>query len=193
MKTTPDPALFTMKALMRATGLARASLLNYESLGLLAPRLRSAAGYRLYGAKEQARALTIRRYRAAGLSLSAIRSLLFADDEKAFLLPGVCDLLKQRLLSLSDEVERLREQQRRLALLLTQPGLLDPATLRDKAAWVQLLRQAGFSEADMAQWHADFEAEDPGAHGRFLKALGLSKGEAAAIRRKAKAQLPAAS
>jgi DNA-binding transcriptional MerR regulator len=187
MKTPQDQVLFTMKQLMGATGLARASLLNYETLGLLEPRLRSAAGYRLYGAEEQSRALTIRRYRAAGLSLPAIRTLLLASGDEQRRGSGASELLKQRLLDLSNEVERLREQQRRLALLLTQPDLLDPEMLRDKAAWVQLLCRAGFNEVDMAQWHAEFEAESPSAHVRFLRALGLGRGEVAAIRRKAKA------
>lgn len=187
MKTHPESPLFTMKQLLRATGLARASLLNYESLGLLKPRARSAAGYRLYGADEQERALTICRYRAAGLSLQAIRGLLAMPAEKQGKSLEACDLLKARLLGLSDEVERLRAQQRRLALLLTQPGLHDPATLQSKAAWVHLLREAGFSESDMQQWHADFEAENPSAHAQFLRALGLSGAEAAVIRRKAKA------
>ena len=184
MKKTlpPEPPLFTLKQLMRATGLARASLLNYETLGLLQPRSRTPAGYRLYGSQEQERALTIRRYRAAGLSLSEIRSLLVAPGGTA----EAGDLLKARLLGLSDEVERLRAQQRRLAQLLTQPAWRDPAALHSKAAWVALLRQAGWLETDMARWHADFEAENPVAHTAFLRALGLSNVEVAAIRRKAK-------
>ena len=174
-----------MKQLMRDTGLARASLLNYEALGLLKPRSRSAAGYRLYGVDEQERARTICRYRAAGLSLQAIHSLLEMPIANQGKLPEACELLKARLLGLSDEVERLREQQRRLALLLTQPGLHDPVALGSKAAWVRLLREAGFSESDMEQWHADFEREDPSAHAHFLRALGLSSAESAVIRRKA--------
>ena len=190
MKTQADAPLFTMKQLMRATGLARASLLNYEVLGLLAPRTRSAAGYRLYGAQEQARALAICGYRAAGLSLTTIRQLLVTPEGHQGRSPQASEWLKARLLGISEDIERLRDQQRRLALLLTQPGLQDRAALRDKAAWVQMLREAGFSEADMQQWHAEFEAESPGDHAAFLRALGLSRSEVAAIRRKAKAQLP---
>jgi MerR family transcriptional regulator, thiopeptide resistance regulator len=192
MKKTlpPEPPLFTLKQLMRATGLARASLLHYETLGLLQPRSRSPAGYRLYGSQEQERALTIRRYRAAGLSLSAIRSLLVAPGETRGGKSAASDLLKARLLGLSDEVERLREQQRRLAQLLTQPAWQGPAALHSKAAWVALLREAGWREADMARWHAEFEVEDPVAHAAFLRALGLGNAEVAAIRRKAKAALP---
>jgi DNA-binding transcriptional MerR regulator len=172
------------------TGLARASLLNYESMGLLVPRLRSEAGYRLYGIEEQERALAIRRYRSAGLSLPAIKRLLQMPSGHQGQIPGASGLLKQRLFDLSDEIERLREQQRRLARLLSQPGLMDPAMPRSKLAWVRLLRDAGFSEADMAQWHAEFEAESPEAHGQFLQALGLSNSEVAAVRRDARAGFP---
>jgi MerR family transcriptional regulator, thiopeptide resistance regulator len=188
-KKSPAEPLFTMKNLMQATGLARASLLNYEALGLLLPRARSAAGYRLYGIEEKERALAICRYRSAGLSLSAIRKVLALPGPSTSHPAGAGELLKARLLGLSEEVARLREQQRRLALLLTQPGLQDVAALSSKSAWVKLLRQAGFEEQDMEQWHTDFEAEDPVAHARFLRALGIGRGEVAAIRRKAQLKL----
>ena len=58
---------------------------------------------------------------------------------------------------------------------------------RGTAPWVALLREAGFSEADMAQWHRDFEQEAPADHQAFLAALGLSAAEIAAIRREAAA------
>ena len=38
----------TLGKFARRVGLARSSVLHYESLGLLAPAGRSAAGYRLY-------------------------------------------------------------------------------------------------------------------------------------------------
>ena len=51
----------TLGRLARATGLARASLLHYEALGLLVPQTRSAAGYRYYGDAELERLRSIRR------------------------------------------------------------------------------------------------------------------------------------
>lgn len=167
--------LLTIGRLARAAGLARGTLLHYEALGLLVARGRSAAGYRLYGADEAERLQTIRRYREAGLSLADIQALLAQPQG------GAAGLLEQRLLGLSDEIQRLRSQQRHLARLLALDELRAP--LAGKAAWVELLRRAGFADDEMLQWHADFEAGDPDAHRRFLRALGLSAAQIAAVRR----------
>jgi MerR family transcriptional regulator, thiopeptide resistance regulator len=172
--------LLTLGRLARATGLARSSLLHYEALGLLTPRTRSNSGYRLYGEAEVQRLQAIRRYREAGLSLEAIAQLLARPGAT-----GPAGLLEQRLLALSDEVRRLREQQQGLARLLAMPEFHAQRQARGKAAWVALLRQAGFSDDDMRRWHADFEAAAPGQHAAFLRSLGLSAAEVAAIRRAA--------
>jgi len=168
----------TLGRLARATGLARSSLLHYEALGLLKPLARSDAGYRLYGAAEVQRLQAIRRYREAGLSLEAVRRLLQAPQAT-----GPAALLEQRLLALSDEVQRLREQQQGLARLLAMPEFLAQRAARGKADWVALLRQAGFSDEDMRRWHADFEAAAPEQHAAFLASLGLPPDEVASIRR----------
>jgi MerR family transcriptional regulator, thiopeptide resistance regulator len=170
----------TLGRLARATGLARSSLLHYEALGLLKPLARSEAGYRLYGEAEVQRLQAIRRYRDAGLSLEAIRHLLSRPQAK-----GPASLLEQRLLALSDEVRRLREQQQELARLLAMPEFEALRRARGKADWVALLRQAGFSDEDMRRWHAGFEAAAPEQHQAFLQSLGLSAAEVAAIRRAA--------
>lgn len=167
----------TLGRLARATGLARSSLLHYEALGLLQPLARSDAGYRLYGEAEVARLQAIRRYREAGLSLDAIRQLLSRPQAA-----GPARLLEQRLLALSDEVQRLREQQQELARLLAMPEFREQRQARAKADWVALLRRAGFSDADMQRWHAEFEASAPEQHAAFLRSLGLPDREVAAIR-----------
>ena len=167
----------TLGRLARATGLARSSLLHYETLGLLKPMARSEGGYRLYGEAEVRRLQLIRRYRDAGLSLQAIQRLLSRPDAS-----GPAGLLEQRLLALSDEVQRLREQQQGLARLLAMPEFHTQRRARGKADWVALLRQAGFSDEDMRRWHAGFEATAPGQHEAFLQSLGLSPAEVAAIR-----------
>jgi len=172
----------TLGRLARATGLARSSLLHYEALGLLKPLARSETGYRLYGEAQVQRLQAIRRYREAGLSLEAIARLLEAPQAT-----GPAALLEQRLLALSDEVQRLREQQQGLARLLAMPDFLAQRRARGKADWVALLRQAGFSDEDMNRWHADFEAAAPEQHAAFLRSLGLSPREVAAIRRAAAA------
>jgi MerR family transcriptional regulator, thiopeptide resistance regulator len=171
-------APLTLGRLARATGLARSSLLHYEALGLLTPLARSDSGYRLYGEAELQRLQAIRRYREAGLSLAAIQGLLSRPQAG-----GPASVLEQRLLAMSDEIQRLREQQQQLARLLAMPEFQALRHARGKADWVALLRQAGFSDADMRRWHADFEAAAPEQHQAFLASLGLPPGEVAAIRR----------
>lgn len=170
----------TLGRLARATGLARSSLLHYEALGLLKPLARSESGYRLYGEAEVQRLQAIRRYRDAGLSLQAIQQLLSRPAAG-----GPAALLEQRLLALSDEVQRLREQQQELARLLAMPEFHARRKARGKVDWVALLRQAGFSDADMRRWHAGFETAAPDQHEAFLNSLGLSPAEVAAIRQAA--------
>lgn len=186
-RLTPSAATLTLGRLAKASGLARASLLHYEQLGLLLPQRRSAAGYRLYGEEELQRLRQIRRLREAGLSLAEISTLLRPLKGSA---PGAAPqpaaLLEARLRALLDEMEQLRAQQRQLARLLALPDFRAGAALGGKAAWVALLRQAGFDEPAMAQWHAEFEADSPAEHASFLRALGLAPTEVAAIRRRAK-------
>lgn len=70
----------TLGQLGRRVGLARTSILHYESLGLLAASGRSRTGYRLYGEPELERLRTIRRLRDAGLALADIGTLLTSLD-----------------------------------------------------------------------------------------------------------------
>lgn len=176
----PAPGRFTLGQLGKRAGLARSSLLHYEALGLLAPAGRSSAGYRLYGAPELDRLLTIRRLRDAGLSLADIQGLLAATGANE---SGPAALLERRLLELSQAIEGIREQQRQLARLLASPAFQQRGKRWSKAAWVALLRQAGFDEAAMQRWHAEFERDNPRGHADFLKSLGIKPAEVAAIRR----------
>ncbi|HTO20672.1 MAG TPA: MerR family transcriptional regulator [Pseudomonas sp.] len=179
---------FTLGQLAKRVGLARSSILHYESVGLLAPYARSPAGYRLYGESELDRLLTIRRLRGSGLALADIRIILSPSDESALRGgTGPMALLEKRLLGLSQEVERIRTQQRLLAHLLAAPDIRNGRQHWDKASWVALLRRAGFDEEAMHLWHVEFEREDPDEHANFLALLGLTPAEVAEIRRWSKA------
>ena len=175
----------TLGQLCKRVGLARSSVLHYEALGLLAPASRSAAGYRLYGAAQLERLLTLRRLREAGLTLADIRALLYRDGATPGAPAQAAALLERRLLALGDEADRIRAQQRGLARLLAMADAFssDSGGRRyDKAAWVALLRRADFDEAAMRAWHVEFERDDPAAHAAFLAALGLAPHEVAEIR-----------
>lgn len=174
---------FTLGQLAKRVGMARSSVLHYESLGLLAPAGRSAAGYRLYGKPELDRLLTIRRLRDSGLALADIRTLLAPSNAGLHGGAGPMALLEKRLIGICQEVERLREQQRHLAHLLAVPDFHDDRQHWDKETWVALLRRAGFNEEAMHLWHIEFERENPKEHATFLESLGLNPAEIAKIRR----------
>lgn len=184
--TQAIPDSMTLGQLCRQVGLARSSVLHYETLQLLAPSGRTAAGYRRYGAAELARLRTIRRLRDAGLTLADIRALLVPPGDSAASRPVA--LLEKRLLELCQEAARLHAQQRLLARLLATPEFRDRRQSYDKAAWVALLRRAGFDEAAMDLWHDEFERENPAGHAAFLKSLGLEDGAIDAIRQRAQAR-----
>ncbi|HCI14906.1 MAG: hypothetical protein A2063_05085 [Gallionellales bacterium GWA2_60_142] len=167
---------YTIRQLAAQAGLSRATLLYYESAGLLSPACRSASGYRLYGQNELDRLRSIRALRDAGISISAIKDIL-GDRSSASM-----QLLKVRLLEIDGEIRALRDQQIILARLLAQESLSVPEKVADKDAWGTLMRDAGLSDADMHRWHAEFELASPAVHEQFLASLDLSADEIAEIR-----------
>ncbi len=173
----------TLGQLAKASGLARSSLIHYETLGLLLPAARTDAGYRLYGEAQRERLHLIRSYRDAGLSLPDIGQLLttgVAGEPTTSATPAA--LLETRLVELNKEVTRLRTQQKMLARLLATPEMRHGMAGQGKAAWVALLKAAGFDDTDMHQWHISFEADSPDRHAAFLASLGLTPDEIASIR-----------
>lgn len=173
----------TLGQIARANGLARASVLHYEMLGLLIPATRSGSGYRLYGEAEVQRLHVIRRYRDAGLSLATICELLgqgIHAHQRENAAPAA--LLESRLLALYEEMERIRDQQKALATLLAIPEFRKAASCQSKAEWTALLQRAGFDDEDMRKWHMRFETDSPDEHDAFLRSLGLSEPEVATIR-----------
>ena len=49
--------------------------------------------------------------------------------------------------------------------------------------WVELFRAIGLEDADMHEWHAEFERRFPAGHQGFLEWLKLPPDRIAAIRR----------
>jgi DNA-binding transcriptional MerR regulator len=149
-------------ALARACKLSRSTILYYESLGLLKP-VRSGSGqYRIYGGKDLLRLRRICLFRGAGLSLAGI--------------------LKHRLTELSTEIETLRDHQRAIARLLKDTNQFRRFPMVTKQKWVEIMRAAGFTEADMQRWHAQFETSAPEEHQEFLEFLHIPTEEIHSIR-----------
>ena len=66
--------------LAKRAGLTVRALHHYDELGLVTPRRRTAAGYRLYSKEDVARLLQVVMLRRLGLSLTEVRESLTAPD-----------------------------------------------------------------------------------------------------------------
>ncbi|MFC1705350.1 MerR family transcriptional regulator [Planctomycetota bacterium] len=190
----------TVGQLARRSGLSRSALLYYDKLGLLSPRSRSGAGYRLYSPEDVKRLDEINRYRALGLPLREIAILL--REERAKSRAG--EVLSRHLRFLEERIATLRRQHREAALLLD--GLSRRPRKRrsrstgtrkaragkeademvTKERWVEIMKAAGFTEEQMHEWHRQFERLEPEAHEEFLASLGIGSDEVAAIRKRFK-------
>ncbi|HOD47552.1 MAG: HTH-type transcriptional activator mta [Verrucomicrobia bacterium ADurb.Bin122] len=166
-------------------GLSRSTLLYYDRLGLVRPSYRTAAGYRLYQADDEARLKEVCRYRAAGLALETIRELLDTGESPR---SAVRTALNQRLTELNAEIAGLRRQQQVVIGLLRKRGADRLARVMNKDKWVALLRSCGLSEKEMMDWHSVFERQSPEAHQDFLESLGLPAAEIAGIRKFARSR-----
>jgi len=166
----------TVTALARAAGLSRSAVLYYESIGLLRKAKRSGANYRLYGEADVRRLQQICIYRAAGLTLEDIRAALDRqlDDFGA--------ILDRRMARIGEEIERLRGQQRAIAMLLQKTGKRRKDAMLSKEKWTRIMRDSGFSEQDMRRWHSQFEKDAPEDHEEFLRFLKISEDEVKRIR-----------
>ena len=168
--------MFTVTELARRCSLSRGTLLYYESIGLLKPPSRTAGNYRAYGGKDLQRLVQICIYRKAGLNLADIRDLL---DRPGGL---VAEVLERRLKEIDAEVERLREHQRAIFRLLRSKRPFRRNDVVTKEKWVSVMKAAGFTEADMKRWHAEFERSAPDEHQEFLEFLHIPSEEIRKIR-----------
>ncbi|HOW65920.1 MAG TPA: MerR family transcriptional regulator [Candidatus Paceibacterota bacterium] len=166
----------TISALGRAFGLSRSALLYYDRIGLLRPSGRTAAGYRIYTAKDQRRLSQICQFRQAGLTLDDIRLFLSSRGKPS------AAILKKRMAETAQGILDLKTKQRLLANMLNRivSGQCPPSI--DKKMWIEMLRTAGLDDRAMECWHAEFERRAPEAHHEFLISLGIPQAEAARIR-----------
>lgn len=169
--------MLTVSRLAQRCGLSRSTLLYYESIGLLKPAARSAAGYRRYGEKDLGRLRQICAYRDAGLKLEDIRALLERPEDDA------SSVLKRRLLEIEEEIKTLRSHQQSILRLLREfDQFFEGTDMNTKEKWVSVMRKAGFSDEDMNRWHVAFERSAPEEHQEFLEFLHIPADEICKIR-----------
>ncbi|SDY87666.1 DNA-binding transcriptional regulator, MerR family [Modestobacter sp. DSM 44400] len=70
----------TVKQVADQVGLPERTVRYYDRIGLVSPRSRSGAGYRLYGPEEQGKLRFVRQAKGLGLSLEDIRGLMAAAE-----------------------------------------------------------------------------------------------------------------
>jgi DNA-binding transcriptional MerR regulator len=168
--------MLTVSQLAKRCGLSRTTILYYESMGLLKPRLRNLAGYRFYGESEVAILEKIHQYRSVGLSIRDIRMLLGSSTQ------GGPAILVRRLSDIASEIEALREHQLAILKLLRSKEFPMRVKHMTKEKWVAIMKGAGFSEADMRKWHQEFERTAPDDHQEFLSYLHIQEEEIRSIR-----------
>lgn len=167
---------YTISQIAEQFGLARSTLLYCDRIGLLTPRGRSGADYRLYSEDDRRRMEEISRLRGAGLPLRAVAKLLDGGSSRR------TEILHRRLQDINDEIQRLRRQQSFIVSLLNDSAIVRSTRLLTKEKWGEYLRKAGLDEDGMDRWHAEFEMSSPEAHQDFLESLGLASEEIRLIR-----------
>lgn len=175
--------MLSISQLARSYRLSRTTILYYERSGLLRPALRTATNYRLYGVKEAKQLELICLYRSVGVSVRDIRLMLSAPETK------VASLLKRRLRALDREIAQFRGHQQ-LILKLLRSKQMGRTRSMTKEKWVAIMKDAGFSEADMQRWHRTFERSSPEEHEQFLKYLQIPEAEIWSIRKRSAAVEP---
>ncbi len=168
---------YTISEIAKKFGLSRSTLLYYDKIGLLSPRERSGADYRIYTERDNQRMEEISRLRNAGVSLRAIQKLVGGGSSQRM------EILRRRLTDINDEISRLRRQQKFILGLLDDKALVGATRVLTKEQWIQYLRKAGLDDAGMNRWHREFETSSPEAHQDFLESLGLPDEEIRLIRK----------
>jgi DNA-binding transcriptional MerR regulator len=168
--------MITISNLARCCGLSRTTVLYYESIGLLPRPPRSSGNYREYSEEDLRRLRQICVYRSAGLRLEDIRSLLCRKGSDA------AGVLQARLIEMDAEIEVIRQNQTAILTLLRADEFASRTEMITKEKWVSIMQAAGFSEADMKRWHAEFEKSAPEEHQQFLEFLHIPEQEVTAIR-----------
>jgi DNA-binding transcriptional MerR regulator len=126
----------TVSALASQVGLSADTVRYYERVGLLPEPARSAAGYRLYDQTAVGRLRLIKGAQRAGLRLREIGELLQVADQGQCPCGHTDILLREHLVEVRAELDRLHALEADLVgLLERQPDLACPDMTAGAAAW----------------------------------------------------------
>lgn len=168
--------MFTIGQVAKKYSLSRSTLIYYDSIGVLSPSGRSESNYRLYSNRDLKKMDKISLYRNAGLSLNSISLLLNKEGDE------LNSTLEQRLFSINNEIQGLREQQKVILRILENECAVRNTRVISKEVWVSLLEAAGLDKTGMKKWHVEFERTSPEAHQDFLESIGIENDEIVLIR-----------
>lgn len=148
--------------LAERAGLTVRALHHYDSMGLLTPSARSAAGYRLYGRADVARLQQIQALRKLGMALSEIGAYLDRPDVSALAIVSrqlaALDRQIAQARRMHDQLSSLREQLLRgeTPALSTWLNTLETMTMYDKYFSKQDLARLPLANnpAAAADWQA---------------------------------------
>lgn len=129
---------YTVSDLARRSGVTVRALHHYDAIGLLAPSGRSTAGYREYSSADAHRLGRILAYRACGLTLADIASVI-DDDEPIGHLRRQLALLDARRQELDTQRETLRRalEGRQMGINLDPDEMLEVFGAHDPTQYAQ--------------------------------------------------------
>ena len=135
--------LYRASEFARLTGVTVRTLHHYDRAGLLKPRGRTGAGYRLYGARELARLQQILTLKFIGLPLEEIKGLL---DRRALGLPETLRLQREALVEKRRQLDmalRAVEEAGRVAAGGAEPDwdafrkIVEVITMQHDTGWMK--------------------------------------------------------
>jgi MerR family transcriptional regulator, thiopeptide resistance regulator len=158
-------------------GISRATLLYYDAVGLLPVSRRSEAGYRLYTEEDRQRLALIRQLRSLGAPVGTIKSYLERKEE------GATAILVSRMLAINEQISTLRDQQKAVLSMIVDEGQLKGA-MRHLRLNDPLATKTGITARNYRQVHRLFEKASPDTHREFLRHLGFTPRQVAALMKK---------
>jgi DNA-binding transcriptional MerR regulator len=163
--------MYTIGRLASKFHVSRSTLLYYDSIGLLKPSARDANKYRMYSVEDYKRLEKIMVYREAGISLEKIQGILAAEQT------SIINELEQRLKSLNDEINLLRQQQFYIISLLEQMDVISRHNVEKLKVLTEIMETSGVTGKSRWTFHNRLETAQPGCHQAFLEMLGFSPDE----------------